>query len=84
MSLLEVGFLIPEGMSGGPVFEKSRTTELLGVCVGNQQTERVIERVTTEDKGGQRVYEEVTSTFVHYGLVLRLADYTDWITEGAA
>ncbi len=81
--LLEVDYLIPEGMSGGPVFEKLRCGSLLGVNVGNQQTERVVERVTTRDENGMRVYDEVTSMFVTYGLVQRISEYVPWIRQVA-
>jgi len=83
MSQIELSFLVPEGMSGGPVFTQ-RHRRLAALCTGNQTTERFVERHTTISEDDKPKIEETTRSFVHYGLALRLDPYVPWVKEQIA
>lgn len=76
----ELSIAAPEGLSGAPVFNRERPSEVQAVVVGNREerTERTYEE--TFDDAGEK-HTHAAYSIVSYGVAVLLDSLSDWLNE---
>jgi hypothetical protein len=76
----ELSIAAPEGLSGAPLFNRERPSEVQAVVVGNheERTERTYEE--RFDDAGEK-HTHATYGIVSYGVALLLDPLSDWLDE---
>lgn len=76
---LELSFVVPQGMSGAPLFLQGSgpTFDLVGVCVSSHETE-VCEHVHEEVEESGSIFRERRLRVEQYGIAHRVSALADW------
>jgi hypothetical protein len=76
----ELGIPAPEGLSGAPVFNRERPSEVQAVVVGNKEERSdFVRKETISDDGRKQTLE--TYSRVSYGIAVLLDPLRDWLDE---
>lgn len=77
---LEYSSPIPKGMSGGPAFSARYNDIAIGVAIGTIKSSVVVSEYTDYEDEKKKESEKI-SEIVRYGVILRLFELREWITE---
>ena len=76
--LIELSFQVTAGLSGAPLFiPGSSYDSLIGICIGNHASERLLDSTNEIEENGQ-IYKEISKRYEYAGIAQDIRDILDW------